>query len=80
VIVTDVDYVCVNFQQKNEKKLKELTAKEAKKYLMDNQFSEGSMKPKVEAMIDFVESTGNEGIICSLNNLQYLKGTMFKLK
>jgi carbamate kinase len=60
--------------------LKELTIKEAKEFLRDNQFSEGSMKPKVEAMVDFVESSGNEGIICSLNNLQHLKGTRFKLK
>jgi len=45
-----------------------ITVKTAKKLLKEGQFLEGSMKPKILAMIDFLESGGDMGIITSLDN------------
>jgi carbamate kinase len=40
-----------------------------KTYLEEAHFLEGSMKPKVEAAIDFVQREGKKSIIASLHNL-----------
>jgi carbamate kinase len=69
VIATDVPYVAINFGKPNQKDLKELNLSEAKKYLAEGQFGEGSMGPKVQATLSFVES-GGEAIIAALANLR----------
>ena len=58
-ILTDVPKVCINFNKPEEKKLDVLTVADAKKYLEEKQFAEGSMAPKVRAAIQFVENAGN---------------------
>jgi len=55
-ILTTVEYVSLNFGTKKEKKIKEMSAKQARKYIKAGQFAEGSMLPKVEAALRFVES------------------------
>jgi carbamate kinase len=44
-----------------------MTAEEAENYMMEGQFGEGSMKPKVEAGINFVKTGGEKTIITSLS-------------
>jgi carbamate kinase len=58
-ILTDISKVCINFNTPEEKKLDVLTVADAKKYLEDKQFAEGSMAPKVRAAIQFVENGGS---------------------
>ncbi len=58
-IFTAVKHVCINFRKHNEKILKQISVNEARKYLLEGQFPPGSMGPKIEAAIDFVENTGN---------------------
>jgi carbamate kinase len=55
IILTAVNKVCLFYGQPNETKLDSITIAEAKKYLDDGHFAEGSMKPKIEAVIDFVK-------------------------
>jgi carbamate kinase len=43
---------------------------EIKEYVKAGHFPAGSMGPKVDAVIEFVESTGNRGIICDLDDIQ----------
>ncbi|MCX6738586.1 MAG: carbamate kinase [Candidatus Parcubacteria bacterium] len=54
VILTAIEEVRLNFGKPNEEKLGTITLKEAKKYLKDGHFAEGSMKPKIEAAIKFL--------------------------
>lgn len=63
IISTGVQHVCLNFGQENEKKLEQLGVQELKKYVTEGHFAAGSMLPKIEAAIDFIEQGGEEVII-----------------
>lgn len=69
LILTAVPYVCINFNTKNQKKLKTITLDEANNYIEGGEFAKGSMLPKVEACCHFIENN-NDGvaIIASLND------------
>ena len=70
IILTAVDYVYVNYGKPDEKALKTLTIDEAHKYMDEKQFAAGSMLPKIEACLSFVEGhPEREAIITSLNGL-----------
>ncbi len=62
-ILTDVPKVYINYRKENEMALGIMTVADAKKYLAEGQFAEGSMAPKVRAGIAFVEAGGRECII-----------------
>jgi len=69
LILTDVDYVYVDYKDANKKKeLNQLSVTNAKKYIQAGEFGEGSMRPKVEACTEFVERTNKRAIITSLEN------------
>ncbi len=57
VILTAVDQVAINFNKPDQKSLSEMTVEEAKKYIAEGHFAPGSMLPKVEACLEFVEQT-----------------------
>ncbi len=59
VILTAVDRVCINYNKPDQKALAEMTVEEAKQYISEGHFAPGSMLPKVEACLDFVEATKN---------------------
>ncbi|MBR6007090.1 MAG: carbamate kinase [Clostridia bacterium] len=68
VILTAVENVCINFGKPEQKKLSTMTVAEARQYIAEGQFAPGSMLPKVEAAIKFVESKpGRKAIITSLD-------------
>ena len=70
-ILTAVDRVAVNFGKTEQKDLAEMTVEEAKKYCEEGHFAPGSMLPKVEAAMMFVESGSNrKAVICSLEKVQ----------
>ena len=62
-ILTDIPKVCINFNTPQEKALDRMSISEAKKYLKEGQFGEGSMAPKIRAAVSFVEHTGKDAII-----------------
>ncbi|MEI7499997.1 MAG: carbamate kinase [Bacteroidota bacterium] len=62
-ILTDVPKVCINYNTPQEKSLDRLTIADAKRYLEEGQFPDGSMGPKVKAAIHFVERSGKDTII-----------------
>ena len=68
-ILTDVPKVYINFRKENEQALDTITVAQAKQYLTEGQFTEGSMAPKVRAAILFVEATGHEAIITEATRL-----------
>lgn len=75
LISTDIDKVCINFGKPDEYSVDEMSRKEAKEYLEAGEFLPGSMGPKVEAAIDFLEGGGKKVIITSPQNIpKALKG------
>ena len=70
IILTAVDYVFVNYGKPDEKALKTLNVAEAQKYMDEKQFAAGSMLPKIEACLSFVEGhPERKALITSLNGL-----------
>lgn len=75
IILTGVDNVYVNYNKPNQEKLEEITVSELKKHIADNQFAPGSMLPKVEAAISFVENyPEGRAYITSLENIEAVVG------
>jgi carbamate kinase len=67
IILTEVDHVALNFGKPNEQALSRVTIAEAKQYLADGHFPPGSMGPKIEAAIAFIEGGGEKVIITSID-------------
>lgn len=63
IISTAVDKVYLNFGKENQKAIDKMNVAEAKKYIKDGQFAKGSMLPKIEAAISFLEAGGKEVLI-----------------
>lgn len=68
-ILTDVPKVYVNFRKPGERALDTMTIAEARAFLAEGQFAEGSMAPKVRAGVMFVEATGGRCIITEAGQL-----------
>ena len=69
VILTAVDRVMINFGKPDQQAIESMTIEDAKQYISEGHFAPGSMLPKVEAAIDFVQrKPGSEAIIASLDN------------
>jgi len=67
VILTAVDNVYINFKKPGEKRLEKVTIEEIKKYSEEGYFAKGSMFPKVQACVRFLEENkGKTAIISSL--------------
>ena len=65
LILTAVDKVCLNYNTYKQVELDTINIDEAKKYIDENQFAKGSMLPKIEACISFVENSDNKKAIIS---------------
>ncbi len=70
IILTAVDNVYINYGRDDEIALGTVTLDDIKKYHREGHFPPGSMGPKVEAAIDFLENGGEEVIITSPENLE----------
>ena len=69
VIATDVEKVALNYGKPNQTDLDRLTIKDAERYLDEGQFEEGSMKPKIEAAVQFLKSGGEMVIVTSTDRI-----------
>ena len=63
IISTAVEKVCLDYNKPTQRSIDEMTTEEARKYSDEGQFAPGSMLPKIQAIVDYVESTGNLGMI-----------------
>lgn len=68
IILTAVEKVALNFGKENQQLLDKMTLEEAKKYLGEGHFAEGSMKPKIEAAVEFVSKLKNRKALITHNN------------
>jgi carbamate kinase len=69
VIATDVEHVVVGFGTSDARDLGRVTPAELRSYASRGHFASGSMGPKVEAAIRFVESGGRRAVITSLDRI-----------
>ena len=76
LILTAVSKVCVAFNTPNQRELDEITVEEVNNYINCGEFAKGSMLPKVQACVDFVNDTTNGVAIISAlkDGLQALNG------
>lgn len=66
VILTAVDKVALDFNKETQRDIDEMTIDEACTWEAQGQFAKGSMLPKIQACVSFVENTGKSAIIASL--------------
>jgi len=69
LIATDVEYVALNYKKPDQVDLKIMSIAEARKYMKEGHFPPGTMGPKVEAAIKFIEFGGERAIITSIDKI-----------
>ncbi|HEV8335717.1 MAG TPA: carbamate kinase [Candidatus Polarisedimenticolia bacterium] len=70
VILTAVDRVYLNFGRPDQLPVDRLSVSDVRRHLRDGQFPAGSMGPKMETAADFVEATGREVVITSVEKVK----------
>jgi len=69
-ILTGVEQVAIHFGTPQQENLFEMTVEEALRYMEEGHFPKGSMGPKIEAAIMFLEKGGKNVVITSMDKLQ----------
>jgi carbamate kinase len=69
VISTAVEKVAINFNKPDQKWLDKMTVTEAKKYMEEGHFAKGSMLPKIQAILRFLEGGGKQALITNPENI-----------
>jgi carbamate kinase len=69
LISTAVERVCLDFGKPGQRAIDHMTVAEARRHVADGQFAPGSMRPKIEASIDFVTRTGATAVITDPGHL-----------
>jgi carbamate kinase len=69
VVSTGVEKVAINFGKPDQRALERIVLADARRYLAEGQFPKGSMGPKIEAIIAFLEAGGGRALITNPPNL-----------
>lgn len=69
VISTAVEKVAINYNKPDQKWIDLMTVSEAKRYVDEGQFAKGSMLPKIQAILKFMEKGGKEALITNPENI-----------
>ena len=69
-IITDVDYVYLNFDSDKKKKIRTATVEEMNEWVLSGEFGKGTMEPKIKAAIYFLSHHGKKVIITSIDNIK----------
>jgi carbamate kinase len=70
VIATDVEHVLLGYGTPEQRPVERATPAEMRAHAADNEFASGSMGPKVEAVVRFVENGGRRAVITSLDRIE----------
>jgi carbamate kinase len=70
VISTAVEKVSLNYGKPDQQDLSHITAEQARQYMSEGHFAPGSMKPKMEAVLQFLDRGGQRAIITNPENLE----------
>ena len=69
-LLTDVPYVYLNYGEENQEIAEFLDENDTLRYLKSGEFGEGSMKPKIEAALEFIQNGGEKSVITESNKLE----------
>ena len=69
-IISDIEYLYRNFGEENQSPVKEISFSDFKNLYIENNFQEGTIKPKIKAAIHFLKHHGEKVVITSINNIQ----------
>jgi len=69
VILTGVDKVCIDYGKSSQRELEKMTLDEALKYMDEGQFPKGSMGPKIQAAVKFIQNGGRRVLITSIEKI-----------
>jgi carbamate kinase len=72
-ILTDVPYVYLNYKKPEQEIAEFITRDQARRYIEMGMFGEGSMAPKMEAALYFIEHGGNKSVITEATKLENKK-------
>ncbi len=70
LISTAVEKVYLNYGKPDQKAIDRMTVAEAKQYMAEGHFAKGSMLPKIQAIIWFLEAGGKQAIITNPENIE----------
>ncbi|MCR2042983.1 carbamate kinase [Anaerosalibacter massiliensis] len=70
IVSTGVEKVCINYGTDKEKALDKLNIEETKKLIEEGHFAPGSMLPKINAILNFLENSNGKAIITSPEKLK----------
>ena len=70
IVLTDVGNVFLNYGKLAQRKLATAKASQLRRWILEGQFEEGTMKPKIMAAVDFAEETGKMAVIAALKDLK----------
>jgi carbamate kinase len=69
LVSTGVEKVAIDFNKPSQRWLDRLTVAEARRYYAEDQFDKGSMGPKIQALVAFLEGGGKRGLITNPPNI-----------
>ncbi|MCF8000722.1 MAG: carbamate kinase [Halanaerobiales bacterium] len=69
LVLTDVSNAYINYGQEDEEAIGEISIEDMQEHIEKGHFGEGSMKPKVQAAVDFVRNGGQKAIITSIEKV-----------
>jgi carbamate kinase len=69
LISTAIEKVALNFNKPDQRWLDRVTLADAKRYLAEGHFAKGSMEPKVQAIIGYLEDGGEKAIVTTPENI-----------
>jgi carbamate kinase len=75
IILTDVQFVYLDYGTKQQKPLITISRNEATKMMQESKFGEGNMAPKIQSALNFIEAGGKEVLITNLEGLSTGQGT-----
>jgi len=70
VIATDVEGVAINYGRKGQEFLKTLSMGAARQFIREGHFPHGSMLPKIQAVLSFLEAGGRRGVITDIASIE----------
>jgi carbamate kinase len=70
LISTAVPQIALNYNQPDQTWIDKMTLAEAKAYMEQGHFAKGSMEPKVQAIINYLEAGGKEALVTDPDNIE----------
>lgn len=70
LITTAVPQIALNYNQPDQTWIDKMTLAEAKAYMEQGHFAKGSMEPKVQAIINYLEAGGKEALVTDPDNIE----------